>query len=149
MNEFRSVILEESERWMFRIIVLVSVYLTVRGHNAPGGGFIGGLVAGAAFTLRYLVGKYDENELCGRVRPRALLGLGALVAIGTAIVPLFSGDALLDAAYLSGNLPIIGDYKIVSAGIFDLGVYFLVVGFVLTVLVEIGQRDISEERGEP
>ncbi len=147
MNTSRSIILEEAERWLFRLILLVSVFLMVRGHNAPGGGFIGGLVAGAAYTLRYLVGMSGEAELCGRVRPRVLLGVGALTSLITALIPLFSGDALLDAAYVSGNLPIIGEYKVVSAAVFDLGVYLIVVGFVLTVLVELGQGDSTDTRG--
>jgi multisubunit Na+/H+ antiporter MnhB subunit len=52
----RSVILTEADRWLFPVVLLVSIYITFRGHNAPGGGFIGGLIAGAAFIIRYLAG---------------------------------------------------------------------------------------------
>jgi len=141
VNRDRSIILDEAERWLFRLILLVSVFLAVRGHNAPGGGFIGGLVAGAAFTLRRLAGHTSLEELCGRLRPQALLGAGALVATITALTPLASGDALLESAVWSADWPVFGKFKLVSAAIFDVGVYLAVVGFVLTMLVVLGGSD--------
>ena len=56
MSSHDSVILKEADRWLFRLILLVSLWYTARGHNAPGGGFIGGLIAGGAYVLRYLAG---------------------------------------------------------------------------------------------
>jgi multicomponent Na+:H+ antiporter subunit A len=139
MSPDRSLILEEAERWLFRLILLVSVFLMVRGHNAPGGGFIGGLVAGAAFTLRHLAGRAGEADLCGRARPHVLLGAGVLLAVGTAMAPLVSGDALLESAVFAGDWPVVGTFKLVSAAVFDFGVYLAVIGFVLTVLVVLGE----------
>ena len=139
MNPDRSLILEEAERWLFRLILLVSVFLMVRGHNAPGGGVIGGLVAGAAFTLRHLAGRAGEADLCGRARPHVLLGAGVLLAVGTAMAPLVSGDALLESAVFAGDWPVVGKFKLVSAAVFDFGVYLAVIGFVLTVLVVLGE----------
>jgi len=139
MSPDRSLILEEAERWLFRLILLVSVFLMVRGHNAPGGGFIGGLVAGAAFTLRHLAGRAGEADLCGRARPHVLLGAGVLLAVGTAMAPLVSGDALLESAVFAGDWPVVGKFKLVSAAVFDFGVYLAVIGFVLTVLVVLGE----------
>jgi multisubunit Na+/H+ antiporter MnhB subunit len=157
MKPLHSMILDEAERWLFRVILLVSLYFTVRGHNAPGGGFIGGLVAGAAFTLRHLTGLSSEEDLCGRLRPTMLLGLGALVAIVTAMVPLFVGDTLLESAVWSGDLPIVGEFKVVSAAIFDTGVYLVVLGVILTILLALGGtedttdgdngEDTSDSRG--
>ena len=146
MNPDRSLILEEAERWLFRLILLVSLFLMVRGHNAPGGGFIGGLVAGAAFTLRHLSGRTGEVDLCGRVRPHVLLGTGVLVAVTTAMAPLFAGDALLESAVLAGDWPVVGRFKLVSAAVFDLGVYLAVIGFVLTVLVVLGESPDARRR---
>lgn len=145
MKQIHSVILDEGERWLFRLIVLVSIYYTVRGHNAPGGGFIGGLIAGAAFTLRYLAGYTTEEEICGRLRPSALLGVGALTAIVTAMVPLFVGDALLESAVWSGDFPLIGEFKVVSAAIFDAGVYLVVLGVILTILLALGGAEADDE----
>lgn len=139
-----SIILNEAERWLFRLILLVSLFLTVRGHNAPGGGFVGGLVAGAGFTLRFLAGRDTEDDLCGRIRPRVMLGSGLLLAVATAIAPLFVGDSLLESAVWSADVPLLGKFKVVSAAIFDLGVYFIVIGFVLTVLVVLGDSGRGE-----
>lgn len=144
-SPFRSVILDEGERLLFRAIVLVSLYFTVRGHNAPGGGFIGGLVAGAALTLRYLGGSIPRERLCGRLSGTAVLGSGALVAIGTAIAPLFTGGALLESAVWSGDLPVMGEFKVVSAAIFDTGVYLIVIGVILTILVALGGADARDD----
>jgi multicomponent Na+:H+ antiporter subunit A len=148
VNPDRSLILEEAERWLFRLILLVSLFLMVRGHNAPGGGFIGGLVAGAGFTLRHLAGSTAEVDLCGRARPNVLLGAGVLLAVGTAIAPLLAGEALLESAVFEGEWPLVGKFKLVSAAAFDVGVYLAVVGFVLTVLVVLGEspRDREGER---
>lgn len=141
MSVERSILLDEAERWLFRLILLVSLFLVARGHNAPGGGFIGGLVAGAAFALRHLSGRRSAADLCGRLRPAALLGLGAAVATGTALAPLLSGGALLESAVWSADWPVVGAFKLVSAAVFDVGVYLAVIGFVLTVLVVMGEPD--------
>lgn len=130
-----SVVVREADRWLFRLILLVSLWYTMRGHNAPGGGFIGGLIAGGAYVLRYLAGRTSMRDLCGWVRPRILIGLGMLVAVGTAIFPIFLGDALLESSIWKADLGVFGDAKVVSASIFDFGVYLIVLGVALTVLV--------------
>jgi multisubunit Na+/H+ antiporter MnhB subunit len=135
------VILDEGERWLFRAIVLVSLFFVARGHNAPGGGFIGGLVAGAAFALRLLAGRRSEGEVCGRLRPAVLVSIGALVAVLTAVTPLAFGGALLESAIWKLDLPLFGSVKVVSAAVFDVGVFMLVLGVVLTVLLQLVDTD--------
>lgn len=132
----RSMILSEADRWLFPVILLVSVYLTFRGHNAPGGGFAGGLVAGSAFVLRFLAG----GPLHGRPRlaPSQLIGVGLVVSLLTALAPVLAGDAVLESAIGYVNVPVIGTVKVVSSTMFDLGVYLLVIGVVLTVLLALG-----------
>jgi multicomponent Na+:H+ antiporter subunit A len=83
-----SVILDEVvDRWLVAVAALVSVYVTFRGHNAPGGGFAGGLILGAAFVLQYLTGR--EPEIRGRAirQPTGLLGAGLLLALATTVAP--------------------------------------------------------------
>ena len=141
----RSAILDEADRWLFPVIILVSVFVTFRGHNAPGGGFAGGLIAGCGFVLRFLAG----GELLARrsviARPAAFTGFGMLVAVGTALAPLMFGDALLESTIWEPELPLIGVVKVVSSAIFDVGVYFLVIGVVLSVLVALGADPIHAE----
>ena len=142
----RLTVLDEADRWLFRALMLVSVYVMVRGHNAPGGGFAGGLIAGSAFVLRYLAGGILRVRRSSIVNPSRLIGLGLVVSAVVAIVPLLSGDPALSSDIVKFSLPIIGDLKVVSSSLFDLGVYFLVVGSVLTVLVHLGSDPLGDGR---
>ena len=92
----RSVVLEVVTRLLFHTIVVFSIYLLFSGHNAPGGGFAGGLVAGLALVLRYLAGgRYELGEAAPGRRPGCCSGTGLLVAGGTALGGLLAGgDAL-------------------------------------------------------
>lgn len=129
-------ILSEADRWLFPVVLLVSVYVTFRGHNAPGGGFAGGLIAGAGFVLRYLAGAPITSR--ARVTPIQLIGLGLAIALLTALAPVLVGDALLESAIWYVDVPLIGEVKVVSSSLFDFGVYVLVIGVVLTVLLALG-----------
>jgi multisubunit Na+/H+ antiporter MnhB subunit len=141
----RSVILTEADRWLFPVVLLVSVYITFRGHNAPGGGFIGGLIAGAAFIIRYLAGTPLTNRWHRALNPASYIGVGLAIAVVTALVPLAYGDALLESAIWKWDLPAIGEVKLVSSSIFDIGVYFLVIGVVLLSLISLGADPIHDD----
>jgi multisubunit Na+/H+ antiporter MnhB subunit len=138
MKTSRSVILDEADRWLFPVVLLVSLYLTFRGHNAPGGGFVGGLVASAAFVLRYLTGRYEDDPIYNVFRPHLILGTGLIISASTAVIPVFVGDSLLESHIWKLTLPVIGDIKIVSSTFFDIGVYILVLGVVLFILIALG-----------
>lgn len=148
MKTNRSLILDEADRWLFSVVLLVSLYLTFRGHNAPGGGFIGGLVAGAAFVLRYLAQRQEVDPIYDVIRPNVVMGLGLIVSVVTGIAPVLVGDSLLESHIWKVGLPVFGDVKIVSSTFFDLGVYLLVIGVVLSVLVALGvDQDESVPHG--
>ncbi|MEX1104747.1 MAG: MnhB domain-containing protein [Ilumatobacteraceae bacterium] len=134
----RSIILSEADRWLFPVVLLVSVYITFRGHNAPGGGFAGGLIAGAAFVLRFLAGDAPATRHPAVGRPTTFIGAGLALAILTAVAPLLFGDPLLTSTIWKLEVPLIGEVKIVSSAAFDLGVYVLVIGVVLAVLLALG-----------
>ena len=140
----RLTVLDEADRWLFRILLLVSVYVMVRGHNAPGGGFAGGLIAGAAFVLRYLAGGILRVRRSSIVNPTRLIGFGLFLSAVVAVVPIVSGDPVLSSDIAKFSLPLIGETKVVSSSVFDLGVYFLVIGVVLTVLVHLGSDPLKE-----
>lgn len=150
----RSVILTESDRWLFPIVMLVSVYVTFRGHNAPGGGFIGGLIAGSAFIIRYLAGLRLTIRLSFNRRrilnPTSIIGVGLFISVLTACIPMFFGDALLESVIWKWDWPIFGEVKIVSSAFFDLGVYVLVIGVVLQTLVSLAADPApTTDRGQP
>jgi multicomponent Na+:H+ antiporter subunit B len=134
----RSEILDEADRWLFPLIIMVSIYVSFRGHNAPGGGFAGGLIAGCAFVLRFLAGGALQVRRVDIARPDVLIGAGLLLAVSTALSPVVLGDALLESTIWKPEVPLIGEVKVVSSAFFDLGVYFLVIGVVLAVLLALG-----------
>lgn len=137
----RFVILDVSVRVVFPAVILGSLWLLLAGHNQPGGGFVGGIVAGAAVALRYVAGGIDEVRGLFPLAPWSVLGAGLLVAGTTALVPLLLGDAVLEAAAVEGTLPVLGDVKVTSALVFDVGVYLVVVGLVLMVFESFGEED--------
>lgn len=137
----RSIILEELvDRWLVKVSVLVALYITFRGHNAPGGGFAGGLIVGAAFVLRYLTGRTLTIARRPLLHPSRLVGLGLLLAIATVMAPLAVGSAALESHIWKLSIPTIGEVKFVSSTFFDLGVFFVVIGVVLMILVSLGSE---------
>ncbi|MGR7025035.1 Na+/H+ antiporter subunit A [Geodermatophilus sp. URMC 62] len=146
----RSVVLEVVTRILFHTIVVFSLYLLFSGHNEPGGGFAGGLVAGLALVLRYLAGGRYELGEAAPVAPGLLLGCGLLFAGGTGVAGLLLGAGVLQTAVLEATLPVLGDVKLVTSLFFDLGVYLIVVGLVLDVLRSLGaELDRQEDQEDP
>lgn len=141
MRTAPSAILDELvDRWLAKVATLVAVYVTFRGHNAPGGGFAGGLILGSVFVLQYLTGR--QPMLRGRPirHPEALLGAGLLLALVTTAAPLVVGLAPLESHIWPLDVPLIGELKVVSSMFFDLGVFVVVVSVVLMVLQALGTR---------
>jgi len=145
----RSILLEVVVRLIFHAIIIVSIYLLFAGHNAPGGGFAGGLVAGLALVARYIAGGRYELAAAAPVDAGKLLGVGLSLAVVTAIVPLFLGYDALTTTWFEGNIWLFGHVEFVTSTIFDVGVYLVVVGLTLDVLRSLGaevDRHYEEEK---
>src|SRR5690606_32453950 len=134
----QAIILQVITRLLFHIIVLFSIYLLFSGHNAPGGGFAGGLVAGLALTVRYLAGGRQELNAAAPVDAGKVLGSGLLVAVGAGAAPLLLGGQVLQSAIVDLQLPVFGEVHLVTSVFFDIGVYLIVVGLVLDILRSLG-----------
>ena len=134
----RSILLEVVVRLTFHAIIVVSLYLLFAGHNLPGGGFAGGLVAGLALVGRYLAGGRYELGAAAPIGAGTVLGTGMLLAVGTAAAPLLLGADALTSAFVETELPVLGHVEFVTSTIFDIGVYLIVVGLVLDVLRSLG-----------
>jgi multicomponent Na+:H+ antiporter subunit A len=146
----RSVVLEVITRILFHTITVFSVYLLFSGHNEPGGGFAGGLVAGLALVLRYLAGGRYELGEAAPVAPGLLLGAGLLFAGGTGAGGLLLGAEVLQTAILEVDVPVLGHIKLVTSLFFDMGVYLIVVGLVLDVLRSLGaELDRQDDEEDP
>jgi multicomponent Na+:H+ antiporter subunit A len=122
---------EVSARVVFHAVLVMSLWLLFAGHNQPGGGFVGGLLAGSAITLRYLSGGFEEVRRSSRFRAWTVLGAGLLLAVVSATVPLLAGGSVLEVGVASLHVPGMGTAKVSSALAFDTGVYLAVVGMVL------------------
>lgn len=134
----RSLLLEVVTRMIFHVIVIFSVYVLFVGHDAPGGGFAAGLIVGLALTLRYIAGGAFELGEAAPIDPGKLMGLGLLIASATATYGLIAGGNALESSILKATVPVLGDLKFVTSSIFDIGVYFIVIGLVLDVLRSLG-----------
>ena len=141
----RSIMVDVVTRILFPSIMLLSFYFFFSGHNAPGGGFAGGLVAALAFTLRYLAGGRAEIDEALPVDPAKILGTGILLSAACVVVPLFFGNPPLTTGYASLALPLIGEFDVPSALVFDAGVYAIVVGLTLHILGSMGAYLDREE----
>ncbi|WP_229073608.1 Na+/H+ antiporter subunit A [Actinoplanes sp. DH11] len=134
----QSIILQVVARLLFHTIVLFSIYLLFSGHNEPGGGFAGGLVAGLALTTRYLAGGKPELNAAAPVDAGLVLGAGLLTAVGTGLAAMVAGGQVLQSALVDVHLPVLGHLHFATSVAFDIGVYLIVVGLVLEILRSLG-----------
>jgi multicomponent Na+:H+ antiporter subunit A len=144
----RSILLEVVVRLIFHPILIVSIYLLFAGHNLPGGGFAGGLVAGLALVARYLAGGRHELGAAAPIDAGKLLGAGLTLAVGTALVPIFFGQAALQSSFIEGEVWLFGHVEFVTSTIFDVGVYLVVVGLTLDVLRSLGAEVDRQQEDE-
>lgn len=125
-------------RIVFHTIMMWSLYLLFTGHNAPGGGFAAGLVAGMGLVVRYLAGGGDELRAAAPVMPGVLLGSGLFLSAGFGLVSMLAGGDVLQSWTFDFHLPLVGDLHLVTSVFFDIGVYLVVIGLVLDILRSLG-----------
>lgn len=136
-----SVIIRTAARLMLPLLLLFSVYLLLRGHNEPGGGFVGGLVAASALILLALAGGVDDVQAVLAVdMARTAMAVGLFIAGGSALLPLLMGKVFMEGIWLSdylpaGRLPV--DFDFGTPLIFDIGVDIVVIGMVITVVLSL------------
>jgi multicomponent Na+:H+ antiporter subunit B len=148
-----TVIARTVTRVVFPLILLTALALLFQGHNFPGGGFIAGVLTAAGFALVYIVyGRaFVRDELLGRSGDDATTGsaivgdyldvftLGLALAAGSGVVAMLFGRSFLSQVVVFlHDLPVYHELEVASAFVFDLGVYFVVVGALLTVLAVVG-----------
>jgi multicomponent Na+:H+ antiporter subunit B len=130
-----SLILVMATRYLVPVLILFSLFLLIRGHNEPGGGFVGGLVAGSAFALYAIAHTAHQARRLLRVPPRTLIAVGLLVALSSGLFSLLFRKPFMTGIWMTVELPIIG--KIGTPGIFDIGVFITVLGVVLQIIFEL------------
>ncbi len=130
-------------RVMLPLALMVGVYIFLRGHNMPGGGFIAGLVVAIALIMQYMASGFGWAEKRMPVDYHAMIGGGVLVAAATGIGAMVLDYPFLTSAFDYFSLPIVGKFELTSAMPFDIGVFLTVVGAVMLALAQLskmGQR---------
>jgi multicomponent Na+:H+ antiporter subunit B len=128
----QSFILSTATRYLLPLLLLFSFFLLLRGHNEPGGGFEGGLVAAAAFALYAIAFDAKAARSILKIDPRVLIGAGVLAAAFSGLLSLLVGQPFLTALWLKQPLPVLG--KVGTTLLFDVGVYLLVLGATLMII---------------
>ncbi len=136
-------------RLLFPVMLIVAVFLLLRGHDLPGGGFSAGMVVAIAILLQYIIGGAAWTESHLRLLPQIWLGAGLLVASGTGLAAWFFGRPFLTTYFAYAELPLIGKVPTASALIFDIGVFALVVGATLLMLVALAHQSVRGHRSAP
>ncbi|MFT4103768.1 MAG: MnhB domain-containing protein, partial [Burkholderiaceae bacterium] len=133
-------------RLMMPLAGLVSVYLFLRGHNDPGGGFVAGLVFAVAIIMQYMVSGTDWVEAHMSLRPVRWIAVGLLLAAGTGASAVVFGHPWLTSQDTHLHLPLIGDLHLSTVMLFDLGVFALVVGAVILILIALAHQSRRRHR---
>jgi multicomponent Na+:H+ antiporter subunit A len=129
-----SSIFRTAARHLMPLLLLFSVFLLLRGHNQPGGGFVGGLVAAAAFSLYGIAYGMDRARRALLVEPLTLLGVGLLLALASGLPAVLRGQPFLTAQWLLDPI------AIGTPVVFDIGVYLVVAGVVLMMIFNLAEE---------
>jgi multicomponent K+:H+ antiporter subunit A len=139
-------ILSQMTRFLLPLALLVSVFLFLRGHNAPGGGFIAGLVTAVALILQYMANGTAWTQRQWRLPFHPLIAVGVLVAAATGAASLLVSHPFLTSTFGHVSLPIVGEFELASAMLFDLGVFLTVVGVIMLILANLGKLTMRKIR---
>ena len=139
-----SSILQTATRLLMPLLLLFAVFLLLRGHNQPGGGFVGGLVVASSFVLYSIAFGVDAGRRALLVRPATLLGVGPLVALTSGLPAVITGQPFMTALWtevpLGGTAVALG-----TPLVFDVGVFLAVIGVVLTIVFTLAEVSLSED----
>ncbi len=136
-----SLILRTVSQFLLAVLLLFSLFLLIRGHNAPGGGFTGGLVAASSFAL-YAIAYGPRSAIAAlRIHPVTIFTVGLGMAICAAVFSLFFSDPLLTGLWTTIDIPGPGEVKLGSPFVFDIGVYFVVIGVTLLIILTLEEEE--------
>lgn len=139
--KFDSLVLRTTVRYLLALLILFSVFVFERGHNEPGGGFIAGLVAAAAFALYSIAYGAQETRRALRIEPRVLIGLGLLTALASGMIGMAFGGAFLSGLWGKIQLTSRSALEAGTPILFDIGVYLTVLGVTLTIVFALEEAE--------
>jgi len=135
-----SLILRTATRFLLTLLLLYSVFLLLRGHHEPGGGFVAGLVAAGAFALYAIAYDVKAARRALRADPRALIALGLLVAAGSGAASFLGRKPFLSGQWIAFTLPGPTRFDLGTPLLFDVGVYLTVVGVTLLIILSLTEE---------
>jgi len=138
----KSIILDVTARQLLPWLIFASLFILYRGHNLPGGGFIGGLVGASGFILLVMGPGLEAAKKALRFDPFSLIGVGLLLAVLSGIGGvIFSGSFMAGLWLPTFSLPLLGTVHLGTPLIFDIGVYLVVMGFTLAMIFSLSEAD--------
>ena len=120
------------------IAILFSIYLLLAGHNNPGGGFIGGVMFASAISIMYVVFGLNYVKSMCNFQWEKFFAFGLIISASTGFGAILFGHNFLRSTFMELHVPLIGEIELVSAGLFDIGVYFVVLGSILYIFKSTG-----------
>lgn len=133
-------ILKIAARHLLLPFILISVIILYRGHNQPGGGFVGGLVAASAFILYTVAFGVQAAKALLRINSQKLIAVGLAVALCAASASLLHGKSFMTGLWVDISMPLLGHIHLGTPMLFDLGVYIVVTGVVLTIVFALSEE---------
>jgi multicomponent K+:H+ antiporter subunit A len=124
-------------RLLLPLAIMVGLYIFLRGHNMPGGGFIAGLVISIAFLMQYMASGFEWADHRRKLDEHLMIGFGVIVAALTGLGSLVFGAPVFASAFGYFDIPLIGTIELATAMLFDIGVAFTVIGAVMLALAEL------------
>ncbi|MCC5918270.1 MAG: Na+/H+ antiporter subunit B [Cryomorphaceae bacterium] len=132
-----TVILKTASKYLLPLLLLFSVFVLLRGHYLPGGGFVGGLIASIAFVLHAFANGLPDTQRLLRMHPGFLMPVGLMISLLSGIFPMLFSKPFMTGVWKSDPIPVIGSLG--SALFFDIGVYLVVIGASLTIIFTISE----------
>ncbi|MBX2928825.1 MAG: Na+/H+ antiporter subunit B [Saprospiraceae bacterium] len=133
----KTIILQTASNYLLPLLLLFSVFILLRGHYLPGGGFVGGLVASIAFVLHAFANGLDKTRTLLRLHPAYFMPAGLAIALLSGLAPMLSALPFMTALWYPTPAPVVG--MIGSPLFFDIGVYLVVTGATLTIIFTISE----------
>jgi len=147
--EHHPMMLVVATRLALPLALMVGLFIFLRGHNQPGGGFIAGLVVSIAFLMQYMASGFTFADQRLRVDHHTMIGAGVLVAALTGLGSMVFGVPFLTSAFDYFTLPLIGEFELATAMLFDIGVALTVIGAVMLALAQLSQVSQRAEKQPP
>ncbi len=133
----KTIILKTASNYLLPLLLLFSVFILLRGHYLPGGGFVGGLVASIAFVLHAFANGLEQTRSLLRIHPAFFMPAGLAIAFLSGLAPLLFGMPFMTALWYPTPAPVVG--MIGTPLFFDIGVFLVVTGATLTIIFTISE----------